>query len=262
LTIKVAVAQTGCRLGDLDWNMKSIFKMSKRIARYEPDIVCFPELATTGYSLNEKWRKYAERIPGPTSERLSSTSTEFGFYMICGMIEADVEENRIYNSAVLTDPNGAADVYRKVHLWGMERRYFTPGTQFRVMKTKIAKIGIGICYDLEFPESARELALQGARVIFYSSAEPRRMKDHADVYIRSRAAENCLFVCHSNRVGREGKLAFFGGSQIASPLGNIIRKGDQPGFAIAQLDLSSISRLRRERFPYLTQRVDKAYSHL
>jgi predicted amidohydrolase len=163
---------------------------------------------------------------------------------------------------VLINSNGEVEgVYRKIHLWDIERSYFTPGKRFEVFKTKFGKIGLGICYDLEFPESARALALKGAQIIFYSSAQPEPMGNHVDAYIKSRAGENCLYVCHSNRTGREDKMTFFGQSQIVSPWCEVLaRKDSGTGLAIAKIDLSLIKRLSKKKLPYLRQRMPSTYA--
>ncbi len=261
---KVAVAQMGCKLGNVEHNLATISALAARTAKREADITCFPELATTGYALNIKWRKYSELIPGPTANRLAHMAEEFGLYLICGMAERDSKSKRIFDSAVLINPSGDfVGVYRKVHLWDMERKYFTPGNRFPVFKTKVGRIGIGICYDLEFPEPARAMALQGAEIIFFASAQPSPMGNQVDTYIRSRAGENCVFVAHSNRIGREGRLVFFGQSQIVSPLCRALaRKEKGPGLALAQLDIRSIHELREKKLPYLRQRIPRAYTAL
>jgi len=261
---KVAVAQIDCRLGDVEANLSTIGKLSARMGRQGADIICFPELATTGYSLNAKWRRYAETVPGQTSNRLASLAHEFGFYLISGIVERDARSERIFDSTVLLGPEGdLVGVYRKVHLWAKERKYFTPGSQFPVFKTKVGRVGLGVCYDLEFPESARALALQGAEIIFYSSAQPSYFKRHVDNYLRSRAAENCVFVAHSNRIGREGDLTFFGQSQILSPtLRTLARKESGTGFAMASVNLRGIYSLRKKRLPYLQQRMPSTYGLL
>jgi predicted amidohydrolase len=264
LNPKVAVAQISCALGKLETNLKSIHHLAEQAARSEPDILSFPELATTGYSLNARWRKFSETIPGRTTERLSRIAMEFGLYLVCGLPEPDSRSGRIFNSAVLIGPDGSeVGTYRKVHLWEQERRYFTPGKRFRVFKTKVGQIGLGVCYDLEFPESARALALQGAEIIIYSSAQPHPFEAHVDAYLQSRAAENCLYVCHSNRTGREGKTLFFGQSQIVSPDCKVLRKMNrEQGYSTARLDLGLTRRLRRRKLPYLKQRVPDAYRPL
>jgi len=258
----VAVAQIDCELGRPERNIKTISKLTQRASRRDVDIICFPELATSGYSLNNRWRKFAEPIPGETTERLGQLANDFGLYLIAGMPEHDPRSRRIHDSSVLINSNGEVEgVYRKIHLWDIERSYFTPGKRFEVFKTKFGKIGLGICYDLEFPESARTLALKGAQIIFYSSAQPEPMGNHVDVYIKSRAGENCLYVCHSNRTGRENKMIFFGQSQIVSPWCEVLaRKDSGTGLAIAQIDLSLIKRLSKKKLPYLRQRMPSTYT--
>lgn len=261
---RVAVAQMNCKLGDVERNLGTIKSLAARVAKQGADIVCFPELATTGYSLNRKWRAYSETIPGHTFNRLARIAKEFGFYLICGIAERDSKSTRIFDSAVLIGPNGdLVGLYRKVHLWATERKYFTPGNRFSVFKTKIGKIGLAVCYDLEFPEPARIMAVQGAEIIFFSSAQPSPFDIHVDIYLRSRAAENCVFIAQSNRIGHEGKTVFFGQSQIVSPLCRALaRKNSGTGFAIARLNLSSIYKLRKSKLPYLQQRIPEAYSAL
>ena len=258
----VSVAQMNCKLGKPDTNLNTIREIARRAVRSEPDILCFPELATTGYSLNARWRKFSETVPGATTERLASIAREYGFHLVCGIPELDAKSRRIFDSSILFGPDGdVVGVYRKVHLWNFERRYFTPGNRFKVFKTKIGKIGLGVCYDLEFPESARALALEGAEIIIYSSAQPHPMETHVDTYIRSRAGENCVYVCHSNRIGKEGGTMFFGHSQIVSPDCRVLAKlGGKQGFATARLDLGMIQKLSRSKLPYLKQRVPSAYS--
>jgi len=259
----VAVAQMNCKLGDVQTNVRRIRDLVQKIQRKEVHVICLPELVTTGYSLGQKWVDLAEPVPGPTTERLGKIATEFGFYLIAGMSERDLESNRIFNSAVLIEPEGQViGVHRKVHLWDEERRYFTAGKEFRVFKSKVGTIGIGICYDLDFPESARILALSGAEIIFFPSAYMRPFENYADTYARSRATENGVFVCFSNRIGRESRLVFFGRSQIVSPGCRILARAQSlESFAMARLDLDSIQK-QREKIPYLRHRVHAAYGAL
>jgi 5-aminopentanamidase len=87
------------------------------------------------------------------------------------MDELDAETKKIYDSSILLSPNGRLlGVYRKMHLWERERKYFTRGPGFPVFETKFEKIGMGICYDIEFPEAARALATHGAQILFFPSA--------------------------------------------------------------------------------------------
>lgn len=263
MTPTIAVAQMNCRLGQVEANQDRIGDLARRVGEREPDIVCFPELATSGYSLNERWRVLAQPIPGSTTEVLGQIASEFGFYLIAGIAERDTESNRIFNSAVLMNPKGdVVGVYRKVHLCGKERRYLTPGNQFPVFGTRIGTIGIGICYDLEFPEVARILAMKGARILFFPSAQDKPFQKHLDAFIHTRAAENGVFVAFSNRIGREGTTTFCGGSRIVSPECSLLaQSGGSEAVAAARVDFAIFSK-ERKRVPYLHHRVPSAYRAL
>ena len=258
----VAVAQMRCKLGDTKRNIKKINKLTSRASRLEADIVCFPELATTGYLLGRAWWKHAETIPGPSADELGRIAQEYGIYLISGFDERD--GNRIHDSSLLIAPNGDVDgVYRKVHLWDKERNHFTPGKSFPVFNTRLGKVGLGICYDLEFPEPARIMALGGAEIIFYSSAQMKPMQRMIDAYVHSRAGENAFFVCHSNRIGREGNLVYFGQSQIIHPTcRTLARMRETEGILLTRLEMGDIGRLRKTKLPYLRQRIPGLYSGL
>lgn len=249
------------KLGDVKSNLSLIRKISSQIRK--SDIVCFPELATTGYALGRKWVELAEEIPGTATDELSKIASEHGFYLICGVDERGREEDskNIYDSAVLIDPNGKLiGVYRKVHLWGNERKFFTPGKSFPVFRTKHCTIGIGICYDLEFPESARMMARKGAELVFFPSAQPSNARKMVEIYVRSRSSENCIFTAFSNRVGSEGDLSFFGRSQINSPDTRILAEADRKqGFVSAKVDLRVLDE-QSKMLPYLQELEPSAYS--
>lgn len=264
MDVRVAVAQMDCRLGDVRTNLRQIGYLAQKIGKRDVDIVCFPELVTTGYSLNEKWVELAETIPGETTGRLSSIAEEFGLYLVVGMAERDLESDRTFNSAVLMGPKGeVAGVYRKVHLWGAEKRFFSPGDGFPTFKTKIGVVGMAICYDLEFPESTRILTLRGAQIVFYPSAEWKPFETLIETYVKSRAAENVVYAGFSNRIGREGEAVFFGHSRIVSPdCRTLARAGSaSEAFAIARIDLADLSK-KRKKLPYLEDRVPNAYRML
>jgi 5-aminopentanamidase len=250
----VAVAQINTKLGDVKSNLGLVRKISSQIRK--SDIVCFPELATTGYSLGRKWIELAEEIPGTGTDELSEIASERGFYLICGVDERGKgeEAENIYDSAVLIDPNGKlVGVYRKVHLWGNERKYFTSGKSFPVFRTKLCTIGMGICYDLEFPESARVMAQKGAKIVFYPSAQPSNARKMVEIYVRSRSSENCIFTAFSNRIGSEGELSFFGESQVNSPNTRILAQaGRNQGFVSAKVDLKILDEQSR-LLPYLRE---------
>lgn len=258
-TMKVAVAQPPLKLGQKDANLSSISKETAALAKRDVDIVCFPELASTGYALYDKWPKFSEPVPGHTTDALGRVANEHGVHLIFGMPEKG-EGREIHDSAVLLGPEGDVEgVYRKVHLWDKERIYFTRGDGFKSFQTKFGRIGIGICYDIEFPEAARAMALTGAQLLFFPSAEPSSMRELIPVYAKSRAAENCVFLAFSNMAGAEADLKYLGASQITSPAGKVLAlvKG-RTGSAVAKVDFKDLDR-QRVLLPYLEQRVPSAY---
>jgi len=257
--VKVAVAQPALKLGQKDANLKTIAKETASLARRDVDIICFPELASTGYALYDKWPKFSEPVPGHSTDALGRVAKEHGVHLIFGMPEKG-EGKAIHDSAVLLGPEGdVMGVYRKVHLWDKERIYFTRGESFKAFRMKFGRIGIGICYDIEFPEAARAMALSGAKLLFFPSAEPSSMKTLIPVYAKSRAAENCVFVAFSNMAGAEADLTYLGASQITSPAGKVLAsvKG-RTGSAVAEVDFKDLDK-QRVLLPYLEQRVPSTY---
>ena len=257
--VKVAVVQPALKLGQKDANLKTMAKETASLAKRGVDIVCFPELASSGYALYDKWQKFSEPIPGHSTDTLGRVANEHGVHLIFGMPEKG-ERKAIHDSAVLLGPEGDVDgVYRKVHLWDKERIHFTRGEKFESFKTKFGRIGIGICYDIEFPEAARAMALAGAKLLFFPSAEPSSMKTLIPVYAKSRAAENCVFVAFSNMSGVEADLTYLGASQITSPAGRVLAsvKG-RTGSAVAEVDFKDLDK-QRVLLPYLEQRVPSTY---
>jgi predicted amidohydrolase len=260
---KLTVAQIDTKLGDVRTNLSLIRRISSAISKKKgTDIVCFPELSTTGYALGRRWKELADEVPGKVTDELSKIASEHGFYLICGVDErgSGNEKESIYDSAVLLDPNGKlAGVYRKVHLWGEERKFFTAGKFFPIFNTRFSTIGIGICYDLEFPESTRVMARKGAKLVFFPSAQPSTAQKQVEIYVRSRSSENCIFTAFSNRIGKEGKLSFFGESQIDSPDTKILALADEnQSFVSAKIDLKVLDK-QTKLLPYLSQLEDKAY---
>jgi len=196
------------------------------IDQAKSDLWVLPELFATGYQFRsrEEARSFAEPIPdGPTTTRLISAARKLDGFICAGLPEID-DEN-VYNAAVLVGPDGLVARYRKVHLFFHEKELFSPGNlPFSVVDIGGAKVGMMICFDHFFPEAARTLALEGAQII----AHPANlvMPLYAQLTMRVRALENGVFTVTANRVGEEARtdetLHFTGESQIVSPRGEIL----------------------------------------
>jgi predicted amidohydrolase len=136
---------------------------------------------------------------------------------------------RCFNTAILAGPHGIEAIYRKTHTLclGVDR-FTTPGDiPYRVYDLPIGRLGILICYDLRFPEPARILALQGVQMIALPTNWPESSTIQPDVFTRSRAAENHVFVLAADRVGEERGARFLGRSQIVGPNGAVLSEASR-----------------------------------
>ena len=219
-------------------------KVRSAISDTAIDLLVLPEFFATGYQFvsQDEVADLSEPVPqGETTEFLAGISKEKGMYIAAGLAERDGDI--FYNSAVLTGPEGFIGSYRKTHLFFEENLYFAPGNSgFRVWDTKIGRIGIMICFDWFFPESARTLALRGAEVIAHPS---NLVLPYCPQSMPVRCLENRVYAITANRTGTEQRkegaaLTFIGQSQITSPKGEIlVRAGNDEGVLLsADIDLS------------------------
>ncbi|MCK5126603.1 MAG: hypothetical protein KAR42_10130 [candidate division Zixibacteria bacterium] len=206
---------------DIDANLKAI---KKYLGRRKFDLAVLPELATTGYNFtdrNDAW-EVAENKKGQSFGFFEELSVKTGGAIVWGMAER--AGKKLYNSAVLTTPEGDHHIYRKTHLFFRESEIFDPGnTGFKVFKWRGLRLGVMICFDWIFPESARTLALKKAQIICHPSNLVMRFCQDAMV---TRSIENGVFCMTSNRIGTENNgissLTFTGRSQITDTKGNRI----------------------------------------
>jgi predicted amidohydrolase len=219
-------------------------KIRRAVSDNATDLLVLPEFFATGYQFisQEEVADLSEPIPqGETTEFLAGLSKERGMYIVAGLPEHDGDI--FYNSAVLTGPEGFIGLYRKTHLFFEENLFFTPGNSgFRVWDTRIGKIGIMVCFDWFFPESARTLTIKGAEVIAHPS---NLVLPYCPQAMPIRCLENRVYAVTANRTGREQRgnkpaLTFIGQSQITSSQGEIlVRAGiDDEMLGTADLDLS------------------------
>ena len=129
----------------------------------------------------------------------------------------------------------------------LEDRFLAAGNRNLVVETSIGKLGIAICYDLRFPELFRKLALEGAEIICLPAEWPKPRQEHWNTLLRARAIENQLFVVAANCCGVQGKLDFFGHSQLISPLGNLLAfAGEEETELIAEFDFAEMEIYRKQ----------------
>ncbi|VEF49782.1 carbon-nitrogen hydrolase [Bacillus freudenreichii] len=220
--IKVSVAQLSPKLGDKQQNLQLISDAMIKAEKDQADLIVFPELFLTGYSVGESLGQLAETEDGPGMTEVRKLCLEHGIYAAISFPEQG-EGKHYYISSALIDNNGdVLGVYRKSHLFDEEKKYFTPGSEFKVIETPLGKIGMMICFDVEFPEIARSLKLQGADMIVIVNANmhPYELQHH--IFSRARAMENEIPIIICNRLGIEGDLDFCGDSMVIDATGEIL----------------------------------------
>ena len=264
--MKVKVAATQMKISwDINDNIAKAKKMIEVCAKKGANIILLQELFKTPYfcqTENYDYFSLAEEEHSSTFiKEFQKVAKENKVVLPVSFFEQ--AGNNYFNSLVMIDADGSnLGLYRKTHIpTGMcyeEKFYFSPGdTGYKVFNTKFGKIGIGICWDQWFPETARILTLQGAELLLFPTAigsEPILPQDsmlHWQNVMRGHAAANIIPVIASNRVGTETQenstMTFYGSSFISGPDGEVIRSlnREEEGYLIEEFDLSEINKKRR-----------------
>jgi len=205
----------------------NIERVSGAVSGLQCDLLVLPELFNTGYLFSSaaEAQQLAERIPsGPTTQALLQIASEHNVAIVGGLAERD--GSKLFNSSVLVTPDGEAFCYRKLHLFGYEKEVFLPGDREpEVFEAFGVKVGIMICFDWYFPETARVLMLKGAQVICHPA---NLVLPYCQGAMVTRCLENRVFAITANRVGTETvagrEITFTGGSQVVDPLGNVLAR--------------------------------------
>jgi 5-aminopentanamidase len=245
-TTKIACAQLDFQIGDKDANRYKIIEHIKTVSSLGAQLVVFPECAVTGYcyeSLDEAIPA-AESADGLSAEMVSKACHAAGAYVVYGYIERDGDS--FYNAARLIGPAGPIGNYRKVHLpfLGVDR-FLKPGDRpFEVFDLPFGRVGINICYDASFPESARALKLLGAELILLPTNWPTGAWRTAEFLVNARANENHVNFVAVDRVGTERGWRFIGKSKIIDFNGDTVAEaGDEAEeLLIADLNVSEAAK--------------------
>lgn len=260
--INIGMIQMSSQIGCLEQNMEVALEKVKIASEQGADILCFPELFIEGYDMDQKdlystdkTLKYSEYIV----ESLAEAAKEYNVYIVAPTALA--MGKKVYNSALFFNKNGKVlGEYNKVHLFEKERDVFDSGENFVVWDTTIGKIGIIICYDAGFPEASRELALNGAEIIFCPSAWRIQDKLVWDLNLAQRAYENTVFFVGVNSVTKTDKLHLFGSSKVIAPNGEVLAQAneDEEEIVICEINLDDISK-HRKMYTYLRDRRPETY---
>ena len=223
--MKVSAAQIACTLGDVAANMHKVRDFASRAKTAGSELVVFPEMTDTGYSMPIIQEHAGSWSEGAVPE-LKKIAKDFSIAIVCGVSER--ADDTIYNSQVMIGANGEVVAkYRKSHLFALapidEHKCFSPGKELASFALDQFQFGLSICYDLRFPELYRTLAVEKqANVFINSSAWPFPRLEHLRILATARAIENQSYVILSNRVGRDDGVPFCGSSAIIDPYGVIV----------------------------------------
>ena len=274
--VTVAVCQLGPVFGQVGANLAAVQDGVLAAAGAGAAVVVLPELVTTGYAFEsaQEARTLAERADGPCLGAIAALAAEHDLVIVGGFAEL-ADHDGVYNSAFLIDRSGLRAVYRKVHLWADERRWFTPGQgPAPVVNTHRGRIGILICYDLEFPEWTRIAALAGADLLAVPTNWPASSVPHGErpievIRAQASASVDRVFVAVCDRVGPERGLDWVGGSAIIGPDGYplaLSEAGGRPQTLLARCALaqarnkstSAVNNVVADRRPELYGRIAAA----
>jgi predicted amidohydrolase len=243
--IRVAVGQLPIDIDNPAATWQGVVEAVERAAGGGADLVVLPELVSTGSTFADAAEATgrAEPITGPTVRGLSELSDRHGCVLVSGFAETSGAD-RPYNSAVLIDRGAVLACYRKTHLWDREKLLFTPGAEAPpVVDTSVGRIGLVICYDLEFPEVTRRLAAQGAQVITAPANWPLLPKPDGERPIeiakaQAAAAQNKVFVAVADRCGTDRGERWTGGSVICDLSGYLLAEATigRPDVVCAAID--------------------------
>jgi predicted amidohydrolase len=224
--MKTGFLQFKPEFGKVEHNIKRI---SELIPEEDFDLLVLPELANSGYlfsSFNELKNLSEVEGQGKFFDSMLEISKKKNAFLVAGFCER--VENDFYNSAYLIYPDGKFEVYRKIHLFDEEKKWFKPGDTpgvYEIEKETFGrvKIGVMICFDWIFPETARALALQGAQIICHPS---NLVMPYCQRAMFTRALENHVFTITANRIGTDVNgdkdISFTGQSVILDPKGNYL----------------------------------------
>jgi predicted amidohydrolase len=256
-TLRVALAQVDCVLGDVAENVRRARDLVARARAQGADLVVFPELSLTGYALGAVTEDVALAVDDDAIAELAEAARGVG--VVVGCVEQGAVQT--YNSALYLEDGGVAHVQRKTHLptYGRfeEHKHFSPGPALRAFDTRLGRLAVLICADAWQPALAFLAVHDGARVLVVpacSSLEPGAGTDPAEVerdwseLLRFHARFLQAYVVFVNRVGEEAGLTFWGGSQVVDPWGRVVALAPrgEPALVLAELDPGAVRRRRRE----------------
>ncbi|MEU5655790.1 carbon-nitrogen hydrolase family protein [Streptomyces sp. NPDC047737] len=261
--LRTALLQSSGRPGSVADNLATLDEAAGRAASAGARLLVCPELFLTGYAVGDALPELAEPADGPGARAVADICVRHGLAVHYGYPER--EGARLFNAAQLIGPDGARlAAYRKTHLFGaFEQKWFTPGER-PVVQAELdgVRIGLLICYDVEFPENVRAHALAGTELLLVPTALMHPYPFVAESVVPVRAFESQMYIAYVNRTGSEGEFEFTGLSCLAAPDGTVrTRAGRGEELVLGEVDPGLLAASRAAN-PYLRDRVPGLYGSL
>ncbi|AYC42740.1 carbon-nitrogen hydrolase family protein [Streptomyces griseorubiginosus] len=261
--MRTALLQSSGRPGSVEGNLKVLDEAAASAAAAGAALLAAPEMFLTGYAIGDDIARLAEEADGEGADAVAEIAVRHGLAVAYGYPERSGDT--VFNSAQLISADGTRLAnYRKTHLFGcFERDHFTPGEQ-PVVQAELGglRVGLMICYDVEFPENVRAHALAGTDLLLVPTAQMHPFQFVAESLVPVRAWENQMYVAYVNRVGQEGEFDFVGLSVLAGPDGVArARAGRGADLVLADADPAFLA-ASREANPYLEDRRPGLYGSL
>jgi predicted amidohydrolase len=261
--MRTALLQSSGRPGSVAANLKVLDEAAGRAAAAGAGLIVAPEMFLTGYAIGDDIARLAEPADGDSADAVAEIAGRHGLAIAYGYPER--ASGRVFNSAQLIAADGTRLAnYRKTHLFGcFEHDHFTPGdTPVVQAELNGLRVGLMICYDVEFPENVRAHALAGTDLLLVPTAQMHPFQFVAESLVPVRAFENQMYVAYVNRVGQEGEFEFVGLSALAAPDGVArTRAGRDEELVVADADPVLLAASRGEN-PYLKDRRPGLYGSL
>ena len=265
---KLTIVQLQTRVySDKMKNIEMLIPKLWQAKEEKADIVCLPEMFVCPYE-TPNFPAYAEKEGGPVWAALSDAAKKFRIYLSAGSVPELGDDGRVYNTAYVFDREGRQIAkHRKVHLFDIdvkggqcfkESDTLSPGNSATVFDTEFGKIGLCICYDFRFPELARRMVLEGAKIILVPAAfNMTTGPAHWEVLFRSRAIDNQVFTFGTAPARDRGASYHSWGHSIAvSPWGTVLNQlGASEQLQTTVIDLDEVDSVR-EQLPLLATRME------
>jgi predicted amidohydrolase len=254
--LKIAAVSMHSETGKIEKNLERTASYVAEAARMGADVICFPELSVTGYTLTNPASIYGQWHPDEIIERIVGLSRDKGLIILVGMVDLSELENP-YIAQIVAGPGGLLGSYRKTHLSPPEKGLYAAGHEIGIFSYLDVSFGVQLCYESHFPEISTLMALKDAEIIFFPHASPRgEPEEKMDSWMRhlpSRAFDNGLFVVACNQVGEtEEGLSFPGVALALNPAGRVIEAycGHREKMILVDLRREVLQEIRNHRMKY------------